>query len=181
MTINSHYVTPKGASSIPVCIPYCSVRTWIGFNVTRSHQEEQEQIEKAESIHGGKFPASYSMDAEKSDTRNVPLDPNHTHFILVGKGRVDQFGEEITLRGKLEKAFSEEQIQKSSGNAARVSIPIVCVVVQGGPNAIQTAYEAIRNGTPVVFVAGSGRAADIMAYAFQHTKEYKTMEGKKKM
>ncbi|XP_030849301.1 transient receptor potential cation channel subfamily M member 2-like isoform X2 [Strongylocentrotus purpuratus] len=129
----------------------------------------------------GKFPASYSMDAEKSDTRNVPLDPNHTHFILVGKGRVDQFGEEITLRGKLEKAFSEEQIQKSSGNAARVSIPIVCVVVQGGPNAIQTAYEAIRNGTPVVFVAGSGRAADIMAYAFQHTKEYKTMEGKKKI
>lgn len=62
-----------------------------------------------------------------------------------------------------------------------VSIPIVCVVVQGGPNTIQTAYEAIRNGTPVVVVAGSGRAADIMAYAFQHTKEYKTKEGKKEM
>eukprot|EP00057_Strongylocentrotus_purpuratus_P010202 XP_011664676.1 PREDICTED: transient receptor potential cation channel subfamily M member 2 isoform X5 [Strongylocentrotus purpuratus] len=129
----------------------------------------------------GKFPASYNMDAKKSNTMNVPLDPNHTHFILVDKGRVDQFGEEITLRGKLEKAISEEQIQKSSGKSAPVSIPIVCVVVQGGPNTIQTAYEAIRNGTPVVVVAGSGRAADIMAYAFQHTKEYKTKEGKKEI
>ncbi|XP_041459667.1 transient receptor potential cation channel subfamily M member-like 2 isoform X2 [Lytechinus variegatus] len=129
----------------------------------------------------GKFPASYNMDAKKGNTMNVPIDPNHTHFILVDNGTIDTFGVEITLRGKLEKAISEEQIQKSSGNDTAVSIPIVCVVVQGGPNTIQTAYEAIRNGTPVVIVAGSGRAADIMSYAFQHTKEYKTTEGKKEI
>eukprot|EP00057_Strongylocentrotus_purpuratus_P009757 XP_011664231.1 PREDICTED: transient receptor potential cation channel subfamily M member 2 isoform X2 [Strongylocentrotus purpuratus] len=120
------------------------------------------------------------MDAKKGKTlvskphkNHAHLDPNHTHFILVDKGRVDEFGEEITLRGKLEKAISEEQIQKSSGESASVSIPVVCVVVQGGPNTIETAFEAITNGTPVVVVAGSGRAADIMAYACQHTIELK--------
>ncbi|XP_030829332.1 transient receptor potential cation channel subfamily M member-like 2 isoform X2 [Strongylocentrotus purpuratus] len=128
----------------------------------------------------GTFPAYYNMDAKKGKTlvskphkNHAHLDPNHTHFILVDKGRVDEFGEEITLRGKLEKAISEEQIQKSSGESASVSIPVVCVVVQGGPNTIETAFEAITNGTPVVVVAGSGRAADIMAYACQHTIELK--------
>ena len=44
---------------------------------------------------------------------------------------------------------------------------MVCVVVEGGPNTIATVYEALMNGTPAVIVAGSGRAADILAFAFQ--------------
>ncbi|XP_072174396.1 transient receptor potential cation channel subfamily M member-like 2 [Diadema setosum] len=121
----------------------------------------------------GKFPAYYSMDAKKG----ILLDPNHTHFILVDNGTIDQFGVEIKLRGMLEKEISEQKL--SSGpkdNAKSVSVPVVCVVVEGGPNTIQTAYEAIMNGTPAVVVAGSGRAADILAYAFQHTKEIKMQD-----
>ena len=48
-----------------------------------------------------------------------------------------------------------------------VSVPVVCVVVEGGPNTIATVYEAIMNGTPAVIVSGTGRAADILAFAFQ--------------
>ncbi|XP_071482950.1 transient receptor potential cation channel subfamily M member 2-like, partial [Diadema antillarum] len=113
------------------------------------------------------------MDAKKG----ILLDPNHTHFILVDNGTIDQFGVEIKLRGMLEKEISEQKL--SSGpkdNAKSVSVPVVCVVVEGGPNTIQTAYEAIMNGTPAVVVAGSGRAADILAYAFQHTREIKMQD-----
>ena len=48
-----------------------------------------------------------------------------------------------------------------------MSVPIVCVVVEGGPNTLATVYEAVMNGTPAVIVAGSGRAADILAFACQ--------------
>ena len=50
-------------------------------------------------------------------------------------------------------------------------VPVVCVVVEGGPNTIATVYEAVMNGTPAVIVGGSGRAADILAFAFQRAPE----------
>ena len=52
-----------------------------------------------------------------------------------------------------------------------VSVPVVCVVVEGGPNTLATVCEAVTNGTPAVIVAGSGRAADILAYAIQKAPE----------
>ncbi|XP_033624226.1 transient receptor potential cation channel subfamily M member-like 2 isoform X2 [Asterias rubens] len=109
----------------------------------------------------GQFPATYRMDTK--NRKGVLLDPNHTHFILADDGTNGQFGKEIKLRGKMEKEISE---QKVAGNPD-VSVPIVCVVVEGGPNTIATVFEAIMNGTPAVIVAGSGRAADILAFAFQ--------------
>lgn len=46
------------------------------------------------------------------------------------------------------------------------NVPSVCVVVEGGLNTIKTVYEAVRNSTPCLIIAGSGRAANILAYAF---------------
>ncbi|XP_033625076.1 transient receptor potential cation channel subfamily M member-like 2 isoform X2 [Asterias rubens] len=109
----------------------------------------------------GRYPADYRMDTKHP--KGVLLDPNHTHFILADNGTEGQFGVEIKLRGKMEKEISD---QKMSG-VANVSVPVVCVVVEGGPNTIATVYEALMNGTPAVIVAGSGRAADILAFAFQ--------------
>ena len=43
---------------------------------------------------------------------------------------------------------------------------MVCIVVEGGPNTIQQAHEAVMHGSPVVVVGKSGRAADVMAEAF---------------
>ncbi len=113
----------------------------------------------------GRFPAAYRMDTKNQ--KGVLLDPNHTHFILADNGTVGKFGVEIKLRGKIEKEIAE---QKVSGSTS-VSVPIVCVVVEGGPNTIATVFEAIMNGTPAVIVAGSGRAADILAFAFQRAPE----------
>lgn len=58
-------------------------------------------------------------------------------------------------------------------------MPSVCVVVEGGPNTVQTVYEAFKNGTPSLIIAGSGRAADILAYAFKKARSVtKKIRGK---
>ena len=36
---------------------------------------------------------------------------------------------------------------------------------------MQTLYESVKQETPVVVVNGSGRAADIVAYAYKNAKE----------
>jgi hypothetical protein len=44
-------------------------------------------------------------------------------------------------------------------------IPVVSLVIEGGPNTLQTAAEAMDAGTAVVVFAGSGRAADFIVAA----------------
>ena len=47
-----------------------------------------------------------------------------------------------------------------------IDLPVVCIVVEGGPNSIKQVCEAVEEGTPVVVAAKSGRAADVLAFAF---------------
>jgi len=51
--------------------------------------------------------------SSSTDTRGACLDNNHSHFILVDKGQVNKYGGEIDLRGKLEQAICNMQIEKS--------------------------------------------------------------------
>ncbi|XP_066475364.1 transient receptor potential cation channel subfamily M member 2 isoform X1 [Tiliqua scincoides] len=107
----------------------------------------------------GCFPAKYVMD-EESQGKLSCLDNNHSHFILVDDGTHGKYGVEIPLRTRLEK-FISEQTKVKEGVA--IKIPIVCVVLEGGPGTLDTIYNAITNGTPCVIVEGSGRVADVIA------------------
>ncbi|KAM4889199.1 LOW QUALITY PROTEIN: transient receptor potential cation channel subfamily M member 2 [Thomomys bottae] len=107
----------------------------------------------------GGFPAEYLLDEEGQGNLTC-LDSNHSHFILVDDGTHGQYGVEIPLRTKLEKFISE--YTKERGGVA-IKIPIVCVVLEGGPGTLHTIYNAITNGTPCVVVEGSGRVADVIA------------------
>ena len=49
-----------------------------------------------------------------------------------------------------------------------IGIPVVILCLEGGPNTIVTMAEAIKNGVPAVVIDGSGRAADVVAYAYNH-------------
>uniref|UniRef100_A0A7N8XKB4 Transient receptor potential cation channel, subfamily M, member 2 n=1 Tax=Mastacembelus armatus TaxID=205130 RepID=A0A7N8XKB4_9TELE len=100
----------------------------------------------------GCFPAQYVMDV-KGQGRLSNLDNNHTHFLLVDDGTHGHYGVEIELRSRLEKCISE--------NGA--TIPVVCVVLDGGPGTLNTMYNTILNGTPCVVLEGSGRVADLIA------------------
>uniref|UniRef100_A0A8C6XFP7 Transient receptor potential cation channel subfamily M member 2 n=1 Tax=Naja naja TaxID=35670 RepID=A0A8C6XFP7_NAJNA len=107
----------------------------------------------------GSFPAEYILDEEAQGSLSC-LDSNHSHFILVDDGTHGKYGVEIPLRTKLEKYISEQT--KVKGGVA-IKIPIVCVVLEGGPGTLDTIYNAINNGTPCVIVEGSGRVADVIA------------------
>ena len=47
-----------------------------------------------------------------------------------------------------------------------IGIPVVILCLEGGPNTIVTMAEAIKKGVPAVVIDGSGRAADVVAYAY---------------
>ena len=51
-----------------------------------------------------------------------------------------------------------------------LGIPVVLVVVEGGTDAIADAKKSLEHKIPVVVCSGTGRAADILAYAYSHTK-----------
>ncbi|XP_078514884.1 transient receptor potential cation channel subfamily M member 2-like [Lissotriton helveticus] len=107
----------------------------------------------------GGLPAEYYLDVDNQGSLCC-LDNNHSHFILVDDGTQGAYGVEIPLRTKLEKFISEQTVEK--GGAA-IKIPIVCVVLEGGPGSLDTIHSSMMNNTPCVIVEGSGRVADVIA------------------
>jgi hypothetical protein len=49
-----------------------------------------------------------------------------------------------------------------------LGIPLVLVLLEGGYDAIDDVHTSLENKIPVVVCAGTGRAADIIAYASEH-------------
>ncbi|KXJ17084.1 Transient receptor potential cation channel trpm [Exaiptasia diaphana] len=97
------------------------------------------------------------------------LDNNHTHFILVDNGSQGQYGVEIPFRASLENAISKRKMSSETKHG----IPVVLLVLEGGPNTIRTVLESVTRSpaVPVVIAEGSGRAADILAFAHRFIVE----------
>ncbi len=47
-------------------------------------------------------------------------------------------------------------------------IPVVLIVLEGGLDALRNTKNAVCRGIPTVVCEGTGRAADIIAYAHNH-------------
>lgn len=52
-------------------------------------------------------------------------------------------------------------------------VPLVGLLVEGGPNEILTVWEYVRDtpAVPVVVCEGTGRAADLLAFTYKHTTD----------
>ncbi|XP_066542040.1 transient receptor potential cation channel subfamily M member 2-like [Hoplias malabaricus] len=107
----------------------------------------------------GCFPAHYYLDEPGQGPLSC-LDVNHSHFLLVDDGTHGRYGVESELCGQLEKLISEQPLGKRD---SRVKIPVVCVVLDGGPGTLNTIYNSMMNSTPCVILEGSGRLADVIA------------------
>ncbi|XP_052091142.1 transient receptor potential cation channel subfamily M member-like 2 isoform X5 [Mytilus californianus] len=117
----------------------------------------------------GLYPAQYRIGTEKIKVRKEAyLDPNHTHFILVDNGTEHSFAVEIPFRAKLENAVAN--MTTDTGKDA-VKVPVCCLVAEGGPGTLETVHQSILNNIPIIIVQGSGRAADILAAAYEFSKE----------
>ncbi|EGD81237.1 Nudt9 protein [Salpingoeca rosetta] len=91
-------------------------------------------------------------------TFGVALNAQHDLFLLVDDGTRSRFGVEIAFRQAFEQAAAQH-----------FHAPAVTVVIQGGPGILYTACRSAQDGWPVLVMANSGLAADIIAYAYHFT------------
>ncbi|NWV98818.1 TRPM6 protein, partial [Machaerirhynchus nigripectus] len=94
------------------------------------------------------------------------LNSMHSHFLMADDGTVGKYGNEMMLRRNLEKYISLQKIHSRMGQG----VPIVGLVVEGGPSVILMVWEYVRASpaVPVVVYEGTGRAADILAFTHKH-------------
>jgi len=87
---------------------------------------------------------------EGSIEGGAALDPNHSHFVLA---------EEADWGGEADLMFG-------LANALSQNIPVLTVLVNGGPIAKDEVLRSVRSQWPIVVIEGSGRLADeIAAYS----------------
>ncbi|XP_051548313.1 transient receptor potential cation channel subfamily M member 1-like [Myxocyprinus asiaticus] len=96
------------------------------------------------------------------------LNNSHSHFILSDNGTCGKYGAEVKLRRQLEKHISLQKINTRLGQG----VPVVCLIVEGGPNVISIVLESLHEepAVPVVVCDGSGRASDIISFAHKYSE-----------
>jgi hypothetical protein len=87
------------------------------------------------------YPGSPSVDSNG----RVPLDPNHSHFLLVDG---NEWGSETETLFELASAFN---------------VPVLAILVNGGDIAKDELLQSVRRNWPVIVIEGSGRLADDIA------------------
>ncbi|KAL4660736.1 transient receptor potential cation channel subfamily M member 7-like [Arapaima gigas] len=97
------------------------------------------------------------------------LNSMHSHFLLVDDGTVGRHGAEISLRREIERHINLQRIHARIGQG----VPVVVLIVEGGPSVILTMLEYLQEcpPVPVVVCEGTGRAADILAHVYKQTEE----------
>ncbi|CAH2294154.1 transient receptor potential cation channel subfamily M member 6 [Pelobates cultripes] len=97
------------------------------------------------------------------------LNSMHSHFLLADDGTVGKYGNEMKLRRNLEVFISQQKIHTRMGQG----VPVVGLIVEGGPNVILMVWEYVKSTppVPVVVCEGTGRAADLLAFAHKHTAD----------
>lgn len=88
---------------------------------------------------------------EMSGNEGVPLDPNHSHFVLVES---DEWGGE-----------TETMYEVAQTLSARC--PSVAVLINGGAIAKSEVLHNVRQRRPIIVIEGSGRLADEIARVWQ--------------
>jgi hypothetical protein len=108
------------------------------------------------------------MPKRSQEEKTAPLDPHHTHFILVDSGRENEFGGEVKFRANLEDSICSKLKAsaivdpKAAAAAAKADkatvkkkkikqdIPIVTLVLGGGRNTVRQVLNAIQKGIPCI-------------------------------
>ena len=101
---------------------------------------------------------------EGGTSGSAPLDPNHSHFVLVDSRT---FGGETDTMFSLAKALVSQPAAQAADGASPAVKPATTVLVNGDPgkDSVSKAevLHSVRHGWPVVVVEGSGGLADEIA------------------
>ncbi|KAJ8417288.1 hypothetical protein AAFF_G00285150 [Aldrovandia affinis] len=125
-------------------------------------------VENKEDLVGRDVTRPYQTMSNPLSKLSV-LNSSHSHFILADNGTCGKYGSEVKLRRQLEKHISLQKINTRLGQG----VPVVCLIVEGGPNVISIVLESLREQPPVPVVVcdGSGRASDIVSFAHKYSEE----------
>uniref|UniRef100_A0AC35TMW1 LSDAT_euk domain-containing protein n=1 Tax=Rhabditophanes sp. KR3021 TaxID=114890 RepID=A0AC35TMW1_9BILA len=120
-------------------------------------------------INKSDFPVLYRKTGSGYKSRFITLNNRHSYFLLTDNGTIGKSGSEVILRRRLEAYINEKQ---TIGNGQR-TVPVVCVMLEGGAFSIRTALQYVTSipRTPVVVCDGSGRASDLIAFTHQYIQE----------
>ncbi|KAK3514501.1 hypothetical protein QTP70_018664, partial [Hemibagrus guttatus] len=100
-------------------------------------------------------------------SKRSSLNNLHSHFLLVDDGTLGKSGSQQELRRKLERHIQRQRIHPRLGQR----VPLVCVVVEGGPAVLSTVLEYVSRSppVPVIVFEGTGRAADLLSLIHKQT------------
>ncbi|XP_073696374.1 transient receptor potential cation channel subfamily M member 6 [Garra rufa] len=100
-------------------------------------------------------------------SKRASLNGMHSHFLLVDDGTMGKSGCQIDLRKRLERHIHFQKIHPRLPQ----HVPLVCVVVEGGPAILSVVLEYVRRSSPVPVLVfeGTGRAADLLALIHKQT------------
>lgn len=96
------------------------------------------------------------QDPENTAEDVTPLEPNHSHFVLVEN---QTWGGEVGARYAL-----AERLAKN--------VPMVTVLVNGGKISCEEILRSVRLGSSIIVVEGSGRLADQIAELYRNPPEF---------
>lgn len=85
--------------------------------------------------------------------KSTNLDPYHSHFILVDNAQKNEFGGEIKLRSRLEKALVN-----------KYEIPIVMLLLGGGRHTVIQVKESLKNNIPCIFFDETGKFSNVFSF-----------------
>ncbi|KAK2920508.1 hypothetical protein Q8A73_002712 [Channa argus] len=125
-------------------------------------------IENKEDLIGRDVTRSYQIMSNPLSKLSL-LNSSHSHFILADNGTTGKYGAEVRLRRQLEKHIALQKINTRLGQG----VPVVCLILEGGPNVISIVMESLKEEPPVPVVVcdGSGRASDILSFAHRYCEE----------
>lgn len=110
--------------------------------------EERARVEGTAPLIGVCPAALVSWPGGPASSNLVPLEPNHTHFVLTAG---EHWGAETKTMFALAAALSSD------------GVPSVAILANGGPIAQDEVLQDIRQGREIIVIRGSGRLADSIA------------------
>ncbi|KAM4592426.1 transient receptor potential cation channel subfamily M member 1-like [Odontesthes bonariensis] len=125
-------------------------------------------VENKEDLIGRDVTRPYQTMSNPLSKLSV-LNSSHSHFILCDNGTTGKYGAEVRSRRQLEKHIALQKINTRLGQG----VPVVCLILEGGPNVISIVLESLNEEPPVPVVVcdGSGRASDIISFAHRYSEE----------
>ncbi len=90
----------------------------------------------------------HSYVVKHPETKRCDLEPNHTHFLLFD-GISSNIDTVLLQRAHIEKYLRRIDMHTSAASAL---IPIVAILLEGGPFSVHTVCQALKSNTPLVVV-----------------------------